>query len=143
MDWTKTISVLTGSVLFFLSSLHIFWAFGGRIGYFSAIPEIGGKPAFTPSRSLTLLVALALFCFGMVAFWSGGFLSLENSNSRWFAFGISLLFFGRAIGDFKLVGFFKKIRSTRFAKNDDYLYSPVCILLSIAYFFLGASTLFP
>ncbi|TGJ98814.1 DUF3995 domain-containing protein [Leptospira langatensis] len=142
MDWIKMVGIFTGSVLFFLSLLHIFWALGGRIGYFSAIPEVSGKPAFTPGRSLTLLVALALFGFGMVAFWSGGSLSFENADSQWFALGISFLFLGRAIGDFRLVGFFKKIRSSRFARNDDLLYSPVCVLLSASYFFLGSSALF-
>jgi hypothetical protein len=48
------------SVLAFLSGLHIYWALGGRWGWGAAIPQVDGRPAFTPSRFATLLVALGL-----------------------------------------------------------------------------------
>ncbi|WP_367946795.1 DUF3995 domain-containing protein [Leptospira santarosai] len=47
---------------------------------------------------------------------------------------LSAMFLFRAIGDFRLVGFFKKIRGTKFAKNDTAFFSPLCLLLSILLF---------
>ena len=37
----------------------------------------------------------------------------------------------RAIGDFNLVGFFKRIRGSAFARMDTWFYSPLCVLLGI------------
>ena len=45
------------------------------------------------------------------------------------AIGIIMLI--RAVGDFKYVGFFKKIKGTIFAQNDTHFYSPLCLLISI------------
>jgi hypothetical protein len=37
----------------------------------------------------------------------------------------------RAVGDFRLVGFFKTVRGSTFARMDTRLYSPLCVLLGI------------
>jgi hypothetical protein len=47
---------------------------------------------------------------------------------------ICLLFFIRAIGDFKLIGLFKRIHDTGFAWWDTRVYSPLCLLISILAF---------
>ena len=36
----------------------------------------------------------------------------------------------RAIGDFRYVGFFKRVRGSRFARMDTTLYSPLCLALA-------------
>lgn len=137
MQTHTIVSILTGLILFFLSSLHIYWAFGGRIGYLSVLPETGGKAAFQPGPFLTLGVAAVLFGFGTIALWNGGIVFTATKESSWLAFGVSCIFFGRAIGDFRLVGFFKRIRGTGFAKQDDRIYSPLCVLLGSSYAYLG------
>ena len=38
---------------------------------------------------------------------------------------------GRAIGDFKYVGFFKRVRGSKFARMDTLVYSPLCLLLAL------------
>ena len=43
---------------------------------------------------------------------------------------IAGVFLVRAIGDFRYVGFFKKIKGTIFANLDTKFYTPLCILLS-------------
>ena len=45
----------------------------------------------------------------------------------WLLAGVFLL---RAIGDFRYVGFTKKVRATRFAQLDTRFYSPLCLLMS-------------
>jgi len=38
-----------------LASIHVYWAFGGRWGWDSAIPTRDGEPLFEPGRFQTLL----------------------------------------------------------------------------------------
>src|SRR5690606_30597553 len=44
---------------------------------------------------------------------------------------ISGIFILRAIGDFKYVGFLKKIKETKFGKLDTKYYSPLCLITGI------------
>ena len=44
---------------------------------------------------------------------------------------ISILFFIRAIGDFKYVGFFKKVKQTTFGEMDTTYFSPLCLVISM------------
>jgi len=67
-----------------------------------------------------------------------GFLGLFVPNMI-FYYGtlfISLVFFLRSIGEFRLVGFFKKIKNTKFAYWDTILFSPLCLLIAIITFLL-------
>jgi hypothetical protein len=41
-----------------------------------------------------------------------------------------LVFSGRSVGDFRLVGLTKRERESAFARNDTWLYTPLCMLLS-------------
>ncbi len=44
-----------------------------------------------------------------------------------------------AIGDFRLVGFWKRIRDSRFARLDTAVYSPLCLVLAIGSAVVGFS----
>ena len=123
------------SILAFLSGLHIYWAFGGRRGWGAAIPQIDGRPAFTPSRLATVLVAVGLAAAALVPLVRiGAFpVSAPLWLSQWSAAALSLIFFVRAVGDFRIVGFFKRIRGTPFAVWDTRLFSPVCLLLAAGF----------
>jgi hypothetical protein len=44
---------------------------------------------------------------------------------------IAAVFALRAIGDFRYVGFFKRIRDSRFARLDTLAYSPLCACLAL------------
>ena len=44
---------------------------------------------------------------------------------------IAGIFLLRAIGEFRFVGFFKKVKGTKFATLDTKYYSPLCLILSI------------
>lgn len=44
---------------------------------------------------------------------------------------IPSIFILRAIGDFKYVGFFKKVRNTEFAKTDSKWFAPLCLTIGI------------
>ncbi|MBN3819698.1 DUF3995 domain-containing protein, partial [Paraburkholderia sp. Se-20369] len=45
---------------------------------------------------------------------------------------LALIFAVRAVGDFRYVGFFKRIRGSRFARLDTLCYSPLCAALSLS-----------
>lgn len=132
------IGILLATIFAILGALHVYWVFGGKSSSESVIPSVGGKLVFNPSPFATMLVALALFTAMFVILGQTGFLG-SLIPKKLFYFGtitISLLFFLRAIGEFRLVGFFKTINDTKFAYWDTWLFSPLCLLISIMSFLL-------
>ena len=120
------------AIFSFLASIHVYWAFGGRFARVAAIPELRGTPSFVPGRMATLLVACALFACAALVGVAAGFIEvpIRTNVIRWGCFGLALLLFLRAIGDFRLVGFFKTVHGSRFAWLDSALYSPLCLSLA-------------
>ncbi|MBM9502444.1 DUF3995 domain-containing protein [Leptospira sp. 201903071] len=131
------LSWIAGLILLFLSGIHFYWLVGGQTGGNKVIPEVNGKPAFLPGKPATLIVAILLLGAALLPIG----LTLENPigiPKHLFYYGtffLSAVFLLRAIGEFRLVGFFKSVRGTEFAKNDTKYYSPLCLLLSALLFF--------
>ena len=125
-----------------LASIHVYWAFGGRFAKVAAIPELRGTPSFVPGRMATLLVACALFACAALIGVAAGFIEIpiRTIPIRWGCFGLALLLLLRAIGDFRLVGFFKTVRGSRFAWLDSALYSPLCLTLAAGVSFVAWNT---
>jgi hypothetical protein len=48
----------------------------------------------------------------------------------WLSYALALGLAARAVGEFKYVGFFKRVRGSRFATLDTWIYSPLCLLLA-------------
>jgi hypothetical protein len=124
-----------------IAGLHLYWALGGTTAKSSAVPEIDGQRAFSPSKAGTFLVAVALL-FGativaMAGHLIGGFLPADLL--RLLTFGLAITFMARAVGDFRLVGFFKRVRGTRFARFDTWAYAPLCLGLGVAIGYVGYS----
>ena len=44
---------------------------------------------------------------------------------------MAMIFVLRTLGDFRYVGFTKRIRNTSFAEWDTKLYSPLCLLMAL------------
>lgn len=122
-----------------LASVHVYWAFGGQFAKVAAIPELRGAPSFVPGRMVTLLVACALLACAALVGAATGFLDapVPATTLQWACFGLALLLLLRAIGDFRLVGFFKTVRGSRFAWLDSSLYSPLCLALALGVFVVG------
>ncbi|OQW61849.1 MAG: hypothetical protein A4S17_09145 [Proteobacteria bacterium HN_bin10] len=122
-----------------LSLVHIYWLFGGGVGQLAAIPEIDGKIVFQPSALATFVVAIGLALCAVVIAGTAGILALPLSKTvlAWLTRGLAVVLLLRAIGDFRLVGFFKRIRDTRFARLDTVLYSPLCLALAIGSAVIG------
>lgn len=135
------VPTLLASTLLLLAGLHLYWVVGGLWGKHVAVPEVNGKPAFIPSRLSTIAVAVALIVAACVAVLRGFFLfsSFPGSPAHWATLIIGFAFSVRSIGEFRLVGFFKRIRGTAFATWDTWLFSPLCLLIAFGFFWVAAS----
>jgi hypothetical protein len=116
------------------AALHAYWAAGGRAGLGAAVPERNGRPAFAPGRLATAAVAVALLAAAVLPAirLHGAPAALPGSLLAVACWVLALLFTVRAIGDFHYVGFFKRVRGSRFADLDSAAYSPICLLLGLA-----------
>ena len=133
------IARIVAAALGALGLLHVYWALGGRAGESTAVPELNGQRAFVPSRGGTLVVAAALLFAAMVTAIAGRLIGVGGFGGvfRILAFGLSATFIARAVGDFRWVGFFKRVRGTRFALLDTAVFSPLCLLVGCAVFYVA------
>jgi hypothetical protein len=141
----KTLAILLAVIFAAVALLHFYWALGGSTSDMAAIPTVGGKQAFTPSAFATVMVAVASIMAALVVLGQTGFLDFTGLRSKFIphwifrvgTFGISFIFLARAIGEFKLVGFFKQIADTSFARWDTWLYSPLCLAVAVIAFIVA------
>jgi hypothetical protein len=120
-------------VLALLSALHVYWSFGGSWGKSAAIPEHNGRPAFRPGRLGTLVVAVLLAAGSLLVLGRAGLGPAASlpSLSRVGAWGVAAGFGLRAMGDFRLVGLFRGEGTTRFARWDRRLYTPLALAIGV------------
>lgn len=126
-------ALINFTLLLIISLIHVYWAASGRWGLNESLPERNGSKTFQPGRFATFVVALLFGC--MAAFYQykiGWLTSLNAIVPDWLSrYGLWLLagiFLLRAIGDFRYVGFFKRVRNSRFAELDTKFYSPATTL---------------
>lgn len=118
-------------ILVSLGLVHLYWLFGGTWGWQAALPEKNGQKVLDPKPVDTLLVAAGLIGFGLFHLHKIGWLALAlpswvNQSGLWI---IASIFFLRAIGDFRYVGFFKRIKDSLFAQWDTQFFIPLCLLI--------------
>jgi hypothetical protein len=118
------LALLTAAAFAVLALLHFYWALGGAggTGSSAAIPEVNGVPVFKPTKAGTAAVGLVLLATAAIVL-------LEV---RLLIAGAAAVLVLRAIGDFRLVGFFKRPNPSRFARMDTRYYSPLCLALGAA-----------
>ncbi len=124
-------------IFLFISGLHVYWAFGGQWGNSAVLPtRHDNAKVIMPGVIPTLTVAFGLLCLAAIVFLNSfQFNTLQFAGlgilRKYGLWSIAAIFFLRATGDFTYVGFFKKIRNTRFARNDTKYYSPLCLLIGL------------
>ena len=133
------IALIVTGVFVALSAVHVYWALGGGAGKLAAVPELDNRPAFVPSAASTFAVAIALaLCAVLVAASAGLIVAKVPAVSvTWLAYLLALALIARAVGDFRLIGFFKLVRGTRFARLDSAVYAPLCLVLGAAVFYVA------
>jgi hypothetical protein len=129
------LSVISNSSIFILLSiLHFYWAFGGRIWYEDVLPtSSNGLNRLNPSATAAVIVAFGLLFLTLITVSNLGLFDryIKRKYFRYAALIIAIIFFVRAIGDFKFVGLFKTINETRFAINDTQIFVPICLLIGV------------
>jgi hypothetical protein len=112
---------------------HFHMAYARPAG--GAVPSgTDGEPLFVPSRASTLSVGLILWLLGATVAAAGGIIpsALPAGLLRGACWVLALGLLARAIGEFRYVGFFKRVRGSRFATLDTWVYSPLCLALALA-----------
>ncbi len=129
-----TLSVILFLIFTVLGGFHFYWLFGGIWGLEQAIPTKDNKVStLSIPKFATLIVGLVLVLFGLIYLIKSELINVQvpswvTNYGYWF---IPLIFILRAIGEFKYVGFFKKIKNTEFAKADSKIFSPLCLIIGI------------
>ena len=121
------------------AGFHLYWAFGGALGFSVSLPQRpDGRPVMAErigwwrpaagavAALLTLLAILALAGAGRLV------LPLPAGAVRAALVAAGVAFVLRAVVPTPWTGFFKSIRSTRWARYDTWLYSPLFLLLGSA-----------
>jgi len=122
-----------GLTMTVLGLLHLVWASGAMAVGLAVIPEREGRPIFHPSRLASLAVALLLLTAALLVMEQGGALPylFPAPIATLGSWTVALAFTARAIGDFRYLGFFKRVRGTRFARWDTWLFAPLCLVLGV------------
>lgn len=132
---TTIISIILFLIFLFLSSIHIYWGFGGRWGKDAIIPtkNDNNTKVMMPGLLPTFIVAFGLLGFGLFILVKSGLINFNfpmwlDNYGLWI---IASVFILRVIGEFNYVGFFKKIKHTKFGQHDTKFYSPLCLTIGI------------
>jgi len=126
------LTVTVSAIFLALALWHFRMALKPATGASGAVPSVNGKPVFVPSKLSTVVVGVVLLSFAALVAITGGLLplALPRTAAVWLSYGLAVGLLARAIGEFKYVGFFKRVRSSRFAELDSLVYSPLCLMLS-------------
>ena len=117
-----------------LALWHYYMAFVAASGVTGAVPSVEAKPLFVPTRTATFGVGVVLLLFAGLVAGTAGIVSvgLPAVVLSWLSYALAVGLLARAIGEFRYVGFFKRVRGTKLACRDTLLYSPLCLLLAVA-----------
>lgn len=131
LDMIPFPALLLCTIFLVLSAVHVYWLFGDSSGLKGVVPSRDGKALFQPGKISTLAVAVALFLAAVIAVWLG---LPSPIGPAWVPrtgiWVVAAVFAVRAIGDFRYVGLFKRVREGRFARNDSFFFSPLCLIIA-------------
>ncbi|QWH61187.1 DUF3995 domain-containing protein [Bacillus mycoides] len=129
------ITYISVCILFLVSFLHVYWAFGGKWATNSVILTKAGEKAFTPGTGMTLFIALLLSMAAMILLQQSNIVhsALPNVFVQMGSWVCMVVFFIRVIGEFHYFGIFKRKKDTQFARMDTVLYVPLCAFLSLSF----------
>ncbi len=126
------VAIILSLIFLLLAGLHIYWGFGGKSGTAAAIPTTeNNKPVIAPGPIACFAVGIALCGFAVLVLTKAGIIlfALPGWILNYGLWVIAVIFLLRAIGEFKYIGFFKKVKATRFGEMDSKYYSPLCLVI--------------
>jgi hypothetical protein len=128
------LSVILSGIFLLLALIHFNWVIGGTFGFAASLPtNENGERVLNPKKIDSAIVAIGLTTFAFFYAFKSGILqyNLPEWILKYGGWIIPILFLLRAIGDFKYVGVFKKIRKTTFGKIDTKLFTPLCLTIAV------------
>jgi Protein of unknown function (DUF3995) len=137
---TQLIALLIGGFLSVGAAFHFYWGFGGQYGRRVAVPQrLDGTPLFAPSAAATLGVALGLTLIValLAAYATRLDLPVPRNALRIAMAALAMLFLARGLSWHPYAGLFKRVRTTDFARNDTWLYSPGCLVAGLGFLLLA------
>ncbi len=122
------------SIFLILAIFHFYWAFGGRWGFYNSLPcKEDGTLLFEPRSADCLIVGIGLTSIAF--FYCYQALQIPIPLPVWLidliGWVIPIIFILRTFGDFKYVGFTKKVKTTKFAELDTRFFSPLCFSIGV------------
>lgn len=130
---------LNALIFIVLSCLHIYWVLGGTWAIEYTVPDSWQTGYFKEENKMkvsiaTFIVATGLFLFSVITASNAINLNFLVSQkvTALLTQCIGAIFLIRAIGDFNIVGLFKKHSESKFAQKDSQLYVPLCIYLGVS-----------
>jgi hypothetical protein len=138
---TTVIAAGCVAILALAAAFHFYWGVAGRIGSGVSLPHHEDGTAIVMKNRAAGAVAVGVILVGVMLLVLGlaSAFRLPVPQS-WLRIGGALwaaIFVGRAISWSRYVGMFKRVRNTRFARYDSWLYSPLCLLLGAGLFYLA------
>ncbi len=128
------ISIILTVVFLSLALIHFNWVRGGTWGFDNALPaNEKGDRLFTPLKIHSFIVGIGLlgFSFFYIHISKIVTIPLPEPASTYIEWVIPSIFILRAIGDFRYVGLFKKVKNTNFAQYDTKYFTPLCITIGV------------
>ncbi len=129
-----TLSILLSIILIALGILHFNWAMGGEFGFSKSLPtKESGERVLNPTKMASAIVGIGLVAFGIFYVFKSGLIALNLPGwiTIYGGWIIPIIFLLRAMGEFKYVGFFKKVKNTEFGRLDTKYFSPLCLVIGI------------
>ncbi len=126
--------IIISLIFFILGIIHFNWVIGGTFGFDASLPtNEKGERVLNPKKFDSLIVGIALSSFAIIYLIVAGVLNfnLPIWIIKYGTWIIPFIFILRAIGDFKYIGFFKKVKQTNFGVLDSKYYSPLCLIIGV------------
>jgi len=125
-----------GNILTIFAIMHLFLMTASKktLPYFIPSKSKFQEKDLKPNKAILFLKAILLglltwFCFIQVV---ADYNFMTEELLIWGNRFISVIFFFRAIGDFKYTGFTKNYKESDYAELDTYIFSPLCLILSMS-----------
>ena len=128
------LSISLSIILIALGMIHFNWVIGGKFGFKESLPtNESGERVLNPKKIDSAIVGIGLTIFGVFYVFKSGLVeyALPEWIMKYGSWIIPIIFILRSIGEFKYVGFFKRVRNTNFAKLDTKFFSPLCLIIGI------------
>ena len=121
------LTIALAAVFFLQGGLHLYWALSGNMPEDALIPrDEEGIRLFDAEPVLSIA--------GGVLQWSSALIVVLPGTRLKLA--LAVLLFLRAMGELNYIGFFKRVRGSRYATLDTWLYSPLCLVQAVGLYWL-------